>query len=604
MSSFNSKDFLANTPTHPGIYQMLDAKGEIIYIGKAKNLKARVGSYFSSKNTSPKTQLLVSRIANVELVVTQTETEAYLLEQTLIKKHRPRYNVLLRDDKSYPFIFMNEHEFPSLRMVRGRKQRKGRYFGPYVHSRAVHETLELIQKIFKIRSCEDTFFANRSRPCLQYQIKRCKAPCVNFVSKEEYEHDLKNAVLFLTGKSQEIIETLTGGMQQASDALQFEKAMEYRELINALQSIRQKQFVTGLKVGKAADVIFVLVEYGVACVQKLTLREGDIINNRSYFIELPANTELTETVDAFLSQHYLNSEQVPDEIYVNEKSEAHKTLATVLSEQNHRSIVIKVPQQGDKLKWLELARVNAAQALQQYHSEHASYAKRLSALETALHFSVPVQRIECFDVSHTQGEATMASCVVFNKEGTEKSAYRRFNIKDVAPGDDYAAMRQALTRRYQHLKDKNLSLPDILLIDGGKGQLTQAESVLAELNIPEIKLLGIAKGEGRKPGLETIYLNSKGDSADLQAHPLALLLLQEIRDEAHRFAITGHRRQRDKRRTTSVLEEIEGIGSVLRRRLLQHFGGRQGLQAATLEQMMAVRGISRAMAERIYETLH
>lgn len=603
MPSFDFLDFLSHTPLQPGIYQMFDKLDELIYVGKAKNLQARLRSYFYDSNTNAKTRVLVSRINTIKLIVTHTENEALLLEQTLIKAHKPRYNIIFRDDKSYPYLYLSGHKFPNLRFVRGHKRKQGQYFGPYANSIVVRESLELIQKFFKLRSCEDSFFTNRSRPCLQYQIKRCKAPCVNLVSQAEYQQDVEHAALFLKGKNQLIVDKLTVLMQQAAAQFQFEKALECRELISALQVMRQKQYVAGLPGAKDFDVVFIVLEYGVACIQKLMMRDGNLLDNKSFFIDLPVDLELNEVLNAFLAQHYLHNEQLPPVIYINESAEDQTTLAQVLSAKYHQSIKILRPQRGEKLQWLNLAKVNATQTLYQYQSERATYVQRFVALADALKLVKPIKRIECFDISHTQGEATVASCIVFNPQGAEKKAYRRFNINHITPGDDYAAMRQVLTRRYKHTDTVAWALPDILLIDGGKGQLTQAEGVLAELGIGRVMLLGIAKGLGRKPGLETILLSSQGTVLDLQDYPLGFLLLQEIRDEAHRFAITGHRKKRDKQRKTSLLEGIDGVGATRRRNLLNHFGGLQGLQHATVEQIAKVPTISAALAMKIHQAI-
>jgi excinuclease ABC subunit C len=629
---FNSQSFLASAPTQPGIYKMRDASGKIIYVGKAKNLKNRLTSYFQENQSSPKTRVLVSRIADIQYIVTHTENEALLLEQTLIKEHKPRYNILLRDDKSYPSIYLSSHAFPHLRLTRSRKQRGGRYFGPYSKARAAKETVELIQKFFKLRSCEDSFFANRTRPCLQYQIKRCKAPCVNFVSPEEYTQDVRKAVLFLEGKNETIIETLTAQMQAASEQKEFEKALEYRDQINALQSVMQKQYVVGFDQDKNFDVVFALIEQGMGCVQKLLVREGNLIDKLSYVFPLPLDISLNEMLDLFLAQHYLALEESPRFIYVNEASVEHAVLAEVLTAKHTKTISILQPKRGEKTQWLELAHVNAVQTMAQHQAKQANYVQRWKDLEKLLNRQVSTDfdtfeqmreqspplaggglptNLICFDISHTMGEATVASCVVFNAQGPDKSAYRRFNIEGITGGDDYAAMRQALTRYYdsQTREERYLNSPpeerefNILLIDGGKGQLRQAEEVLSELHVQNVQLLGIAKGEGRKSGLETIFLDSHGKTREMNEHPQAFLLLQSIRDEAHRFAITGHRHKRDKKRRTSTLESIPGIGPLRRQKLLAHFGGLQGLKEATIEQISKVPGISLSLAATIKEEI-
>ncbi len=605
MSDFNANEFLSHTPNQPGIYQMLDENGTIIYVGKAKNLKARVSSYFRDNNASGKTRLLVSKIHDIKIIVTHTETEALLLEQTLIKTHHPRYNILLRDDKSYPYIYLTDHpSFPTFRFYRGPKRKGGRYFGPYPNSVAVRETLELIQKFFKLRSCQDQFFANRSRPCLQYQINRCKAPCVNLVSQAEYQRDIEDAILFLQGKDQLILDRLRFYMEQAAEKLEFEKAIQYRQTIADLQSLQQKQFVISNTHNQRIDLIFAVIEYGVACIQKMMVREGKLLASKSFFPSLPPETEIADLLNAFLAQHYLNNDDLPQLIYVNADNEDYAVLEQVLSEKAQHKMTIDVPKRGEKFAWLELAKANALQALQQHRSHNASHTKRLEALQALLNLSEPIQQIECFDISHTQGESTVASCVVFDELGPKKSAYRYFNISDITPGDDYAAMEQALRRRYQRVTTEKGTLPTILIVDGGKGQMTQAENVLQDLGITSIILLGIAKGTTRKAGLETIFLSGKAQGIDANNQPLALHLLQEIRDEAHRFAITGHRARRGKTRNTSLLEYIEGIGPMRRRELLRHFGGLQALQQADIKQIAAVPGINLNLAEKIYQALH
>jgi excinuclease ABC subunit C len=647
---FDAEAFLVSAPLQAGVYKMLDLAGKIIYVGKAKNLKNRLASYFQANQISPKTRVLVSRIADIQYIVTQTENEALLLEQTLIKEYRPRYNVLLRDDKSYPSIYLSAHAFPNLRFTRQRKYRKGRYFGPYSKPSAVKETIELIQKFFKLRNCQDSFFSNRSRPCLQYQIKRCKAPCVNFVSKEEYTEDVQSAILFLEGKNQLIIQSLTEKMQKASKALQFEKALEYREQIHALQSVMQKQYVVGLEQDKDFDIVFAAIDKAVGVVQKLLVRGGNLIDSPSYILQQPLEMTVKEMLDAFLAQHYLSFEEVSQFIYVNEESEEHCVLSEVLTTKQGKHITILQPKRGEKMQWLELARVNALQKLEQHQAKQANYTERFTDLQSLLEtlpscqgrigkgagdlpgegtpLSVALTGDEalinliCFDISHTMGEATVASCVVFNLAGPDKSSYRRFNIEGITGGDDYAAMRQALVRYYEAslivsgavqsreecTKETGLlqsqapsQRREVLLIDGGKGQLRQAEEVLSELNVQDTLVLGIAKGEGRKSGLETIFLNSVGVELKMKDHPQAFLLLQEIRDEAHRFAITGHRNRRDKKRRTSTLETIPGIGPVRRQVLLAYFGGLQGLKEATVEQITKVPGVSQALAIKIKE---
>ena len=615
---FDSRAFLKTLPEKPGVYRMRNEQGEVIYVGKALNLKKRLASYFRKQLDSPKTKVLVSHIHDIEITVTHTETEALLLENNLIKTLKPRYNVLYRDDKSYPGIYLSDHAFPALSLHRGARRRRGRYFGPYPSAGAVRETLSLLQKLFPVRQCEDSFFNNRSRPCLQYQIKRCTAPCVGLVSEADYARDVEHAVLFLQGKSSEVIDALVQRMEQASQALAFEQAARYRDQIASLRRIQEKQYIS--HEGGDFDVVAASTAGDLGCIQIFSIRGGRNLGNRSFFprhAEAGSGTsaDAAALLDAFLPQHYLageggqGSRDVPAEILLSHEPENRALLEQALSEQEGRKIRLAARLRGQRARWLKMARQNADQALSLRLNSKASMLQRFEALQEALELARMPARLECFDISHTMGEATVASCVVFDLNGPLKSDYRRFNIEDITGGDDYAAMRQALSRRYKRLKAGEAKLPDILFIDGGKGQLSQAQAVLEELRITEVLLLGIAKGPERKPGKEVLWLARPGllgvvDEIILPPDARALHLIQQIRDEAHRFAITGHRQRRQRKRTTSVLESIPGLGPKRRRNLLRQFGGLQEVARAGVEDLASVNGISTTLAQSIYDAFH
>lgn len=584
---------------------MLDVAGEVLYVGKAKNLKNRVSSYFRGRQHSVKTQALVQKIDHIEVTVTLNETEALLLEQTLIKSLKPPFNILLRDDKSYPYLYLSKQDFPRLAYYRGAKKLPGRFFGPYPSAVAVRETLNLLQKIFQVRQCEDSFFRNRSRPCLQHQIGRCKAPCVAQVSPEEYADDVRHTVMFLEGRNTEVQTELNRTMQQAAEQLDFERAAALRDQIAALAQVQSQQFVENDSGN--ADVFGVAIQSGIACVQIIYVRGGRVLGNKSYFPALQAEETLAELLEAFVPQYYLGNKagrELPQQILVSEKFESANALVAALHRQEGRTLTITVGGRGARAGWQRLAQTNAEQYLASHLSNRENLFRRFESLRDALHLDDLPQRLECFDISHTLGEGTVASCVVFEHSGPVKSQYRRFNIDGIQPGDDYAAMQQALERRYLRLKKGEAKLPDVLIIDGGKGQLKQARQVLSELQIQGVLVLGIAKGETRKPGLETLFLEEVGAGFGLERDSPALHLIQHIRDEAHRFAISGHRARREKKRTTSVLEEIPGIGPKRRRELLGHFGGLQGLSRASQAELARVPGISKKMAEDIYAALH
>jgi excinuclease ABC subunit C len=584
---------------------MIDRSGEVLYVGKAKNLKNRVSSYFRSKQQSPKTAALVEKIDHVDITVTNSETEALLLEQTLIKSLKPPFNILLRDDKSYPYIYLSKQEFPRLAYYRGAKKLPGRYFGPFPSAAAVRETLSLLQKVFNVRQCEDSFYRNRSRPCLQHQIERCKAPCVGLVSQQEYNDDVRHTIMFLEGKNREVRNELTQEMHKASESLAFEKAAGLRDQLEALTHIQAQQFVEGDSGN--ADVFAVAIQSGIACVQIVYVRGGRVMGNKTYFPTLKSELTKAEIFDEFIPQYYLGGQgrrDLPQTIIVSEAFESQDALVDALKLQEGVVIGISSNVRTAKKGWLRLAQTNADQYLASHLANRENLFKRFESLRNALSLDEIPQRLECFDISHTQGERTVASCVVFEHSGPVTNQYRRFNIEGITAGDDYAAMEQALHRRYTRLKKGEAKLPDILIVDGGKGQLRQARQVLSDLQVQGVLLLGIAKGESRKPGLETLFLEETGHGFELNRESPALHLIQHIRDEAHRFAIMGHRQQRDKKRTQSVLEDIPGIGPKRRKELLTHFGGLQGLSRASQHEIENVPGISKKIAEDVYAALH
>jgi excinuclease ABC subunit C len=552
---------------------------------------------------------MVSQIRGIEVTVTNTENEALLLENNLIKAHRPRYNILLRDDKSYPYIYLSADDFPRLSFQRGRRNKKGRYFGPFPSSAAVRESLNLLQKLFPVRQCEDSFYRNRTRPCLQYQIKRCSAPCVGYIEMEAYQEDVRHAVMFLEGKNNAIIDELVRRMEQASEELEFELAARYRDQIANLRRVQEKQYVMDEGTTGNLDVIAAVEQSGVGCVQVFFIRNGRNLGNKTYFPRHTTDSDAAELLAAFLPQYYLGGgaaqeRQIPPEILVNQTLPEVELLEGVLAEQAGRKVTISARLRGDRARWLQLATTNAEQALSSHLTNRLNIMARFETLQEALELDDLPQRIECFDISHTMGEATVASCVVFDTNGALKSDYRRFNIEDITPGDDYAAMRQALTRRFKRLKQGEGKFPDILLIDGGKGQLTQAEEVLEELQVIGVILIGVAKGPTRKPGVEQLILSGQDSPIILPADSPARHLIQQVRDEAHRFAITGHRQRRAKARRTSALEGIPGLGPKRRQQLLRQFGGLQEVARAGVEDLAKVKGISRQLAQGIYDAFH
>ncbi|MCU1717059.1 excinuclease ABC subunit UvrC [Pseudomonas sp. 5P_3.1_Bac2] len=601
---FDHSAFLATCSGHPGVYRMFDEQAKLLYVGKAKNLKKRLASYFRQSGLAPKTAALVSRIAQIETTITANETEALLLEQTLIKEWRPPYNILLRDDKSYPYVLLSDGEFPRLSLHRGAKKAKGRYFGPYPSAGAIRESLGLLQKTFFVRQCEDSFYKNRTRPCLQYQIKRCKAPCVGLVEPAEYAEDVRHSVMFLEGRSNALTEELGSAMQAAAMQLDFEHAAQLRDQISLLRRVQDQQSMEG---GSGdVDVVAAMVNPGGACVHLISVRGGRVLGSKNFYPQVAIEEEGSSVLLAFLEQYYLNNQErdLPGELIVNAQHEDFPVLIAAIDELRGRELSISYRVRGTRARWQQLAVTNAEQALAARLANRQHVAARFEALAEALDMDELPQRLECFDISHSSGEATVASCVVFGPEGPLKSDYRRYNIEGVTAGDDYAAMRQALTRRFSKVKDGEGKLPDILLVDGGKGQLAMAREVLEELAVPELILLGVAKGTTRKPGLETLYLNDAAHEFTLPGNSPALHLIQQIRDESHRFAITGHRARRGKARRTSSLQEIEGVGPKRRRELLNYFGGLQELSRASSEEIAKAPGISKKLAELIYAALH
>ncbi len=596
---------LQTLPLLPGVYRMLGEDGEILYVGKARSLKNRVSSYFQKNVESPKTRALVARIRNIEITLTTSETEALLLEQTLIKELKPPYNILLRDDKSYPFLFVSEgEEYPRIGFHRGTKKQKGRYFGPYPGAQAVRDSLQLLQKLFLVRQCEDTFFRNRERPCLQYQIKRCRAPCVKLVSPEDYAEDVRHTVLFLDGRNEEVMQNLVTRMNDAAEKLDFEGAVIYRDQLTALRRVQEQQFVT--REAGNADVIAVAAQPGGVCVQILFVREGRVLGSKEFHPEMFGETSAAEILSEFLPSFYLQSEHgrdIPDEIITSDELPDAEVIREAIRTLHGQDVRVRHRVRETRQAWVQMARLNAEQGLSARLASRTHMNTRFASLQQAVGRKEPITRMECFDISHTMGEATVASCVVFDETGPRPSDYRLFNIEGITGGDDYAAMHQALTRRYQRLRTGEGRLPDILFIDGGKGQLAQAISVLETLGVQGVTLIGIAKGEGRKPGLETLYF-ADGADLQLQADSPALHLIQYIRDEAHRFAITGHRARRSKARKRSTLEDIPGLGPKKRRDLLQHFGGLHEVLRASAKDLANVPGIGLTLAQIIYDALH
>lgn len=604
---FDAKAFLSRVTNKPGVYRMYDATDTVIYVGKAKDLKKRLSSYFRTQVNSRKTEALVKCITNIDVTITHTETEALLLEHSYIQRYQPRYNVLLRDDKSYPYIYLSGDKHPRLASYRGAKHAKGEYFGPFPNSFAVRETLALMQKLFPIRQCEDSVYRNRSRPCLQYQIGRCLAPCVKgYVSDEEYAQQVNYVRLFLSGDDSQVIDGLVKRMEEASQDLRFEEAARIRDQIQAVRQVTEKQFVANI--GDDLDVISVAFNGAIACVYVLFFRQGKVLGSRSYFPKVPANTSIDEVVQTFIGQFYLQGSAIrtlPTEILLDFNLEDKAILSESISSIAGRKIQIQTKPRGDRARYLKLARTNAATALASKQVEQSTISKRYTSLMSLLGMK-EIKRMECFDISHTMGEQTVASCVVFDMNGPLKSEYRRYNISGITPGDDYAAMNQVLTRRYGKSLEET-KVPDIIFIDGGKGQLAQAIEVFDSLDVDwdksHPKLIGVAKGSDRKAGLETLFFVPEGEGMALPSDSPALHLIQHIRDESHRHAITGHRQRRAKVKNTSSLESIEGVGPKRRQMLLKYMGGLQALRDASVEEIAKVPTISTALAEKIFNAL-
>ncbi len=601
--AFDAEGFLKTLSKKPGVYRMIDDTGDILYVGKARNLKSRVTSYFRAAGLQAKTMAMVAKIADIQVTVTQSETEALLLEQSLIKEERPPYNVVLRDDKSYPFIYLTDHtDFPRLTFHRGAKKKTGRYFGPFPSAYAVRDSLNILQKLFQLRHCDDSYFKNRSRPCLQYQIQRCTAPCVGLIDAADYREDVELAVMFLEGKSQDVLDVFKHKMQNAAEDLAYEKAARIRDQISHLRKVQENQYVHG----EAGDVdVFGLVtKSGTHCIQALFVRKGRMLGQRTYFPKNGLELDESELLEAFLSQYYLaaKNRDVPQAVVVSHIGTESDLLASTLTELAGRRVQIIRQVRGQRARWRKLAIENADQSVTSYLANRRNMFARFVDLQDSLEIETMPERLECFDISHTMGEATVASCVVFDTDGPLKSDYRRFNIEGIEPGDDYGAMEQALRRRYTRLQQGEGSLPDLLIIDGGAGQIGRAAQVLDELQVEGVQIVGIAKGPGRKAGLERIFLD--GQDMGVDGHSAAALLLQHIRDEAHRFAITGHRARRQKKRNQSELEAIPGVGPKRRRDLLTHFGGLPGIKGASREELAKVPGINTALAEQIYDSLH
>ncbi|MBN3231247.1 excinuclease ABC subunit UvrC [Pectobacterium brasiliense] len=605
--SFDASAFLKTVTSQPGVYRMYDAGNTVIYVGKAKDLKKRLASYFRSNVASRKTEALVKSIKHIDVTITHTETEALLLEHNYIKLYQPRYNVLLRDDKSYPMIFLSGDAHPRLAVHRGAKHAKGEYFGPFPNGNAVRETLMLLQKLFPVRQCENSVYRNRSRPCLQYQIGRCLGPCVSgLVSEEDYQQQVDYVRLFLSGKDQQVLNQLISRMEAASRDLHFEDAARIRDQIQAVRRVTEKQFVSGD--GEDLDVISVAFDAGMACVYVLFIRQGKVLGSRSYFPKVPGGTELGEVVQTFVGQFYLQGSlgrTLPTEILLDFTLPDKDLLTESLTAVAGRKVQIQTKPRGDRARYLKLARTNAATALVTKLSQQSTIHQRLAALANVLQLP-EIHRMECFDISHTMGEQTVASCVVFDANGPLRSEYRRYNISGITPGDDYAAMAQVLRRRYGKALDDS-KIPDVIVIDGGKGQLGQAQDVFDSLQVSWDKnkplLLGVAKGSDRKAGLETLFFESTGEGMALPPDSPALHVIQHIRDDSHDHAIGGHRKKRAKVRNTSTLELIEGVGPKRRQTLLKYMGGLQPLMNASIEEIANVPGISHALAEKIFHAL-
>lgn len=599
-TGFDSRRYLAQLTTAPGVYRMYDAEGALLYVGKARNLRKRVGSYFLRASGNPRIEAMVDQIRRIDVTVTHSEDEALLLEATLIKEQSPRFNILYRDDKTYPYVRISDHAYPRISFYRGARNRRDHFFGPFPSASSVKDTLQTLQRLFQLRPCRDTFFNNRSRPCLQHQIGRCSAPCVGRISEVDYAGDVARAMQLLNGRADDLARELTRDMEQAAEALEFERAARRRDQIAALKRVQRHRGVSGGS--RDVDVVAVAPHPGRSAIVVLTVRDGLNLGHRSFHPHHPPDVSPTELIESFVSQHYAQHAP-PREILLSHPVPEEAGLAEALSARAGRKVALLVPQRGFKKKLLDMAGNTATQALSSYLTEAASMDERLAELSEALDLPTPPSRIECFDISHTAGEGAVAACVVFDREGPVRNAWRKFNMQDITPGDDYAAIAQAVRRRFRPSRGVAAPLPELLLIDGGKGQVAAAAAVLDELGLAEVPLVGVAKGATRKPGLEELVFADRRVPIRLPGHSPALHLLQRVRDEAHRFAITGHRARRDKRRTQSSLEQIDGLGPARRRALLQHFGGLGQVRGASVDALAEVPGISRALATRIHEHL-
>jgi excinuclease ABC subunit C len=594
------KEFLASLPTLPGVYRMVDVAGAVLYVGKAKDLKKRVSSYFQKTDQSPRIRLMLKSVNHIDTTVTRTEAEALLLENNLIKGLKPRFNILFRDDKSYPYLLLTGHRFPRLAYFRGTPKKKDLAFGPYPNAYAVRESIQLLQKVFQLRTCEDSVYANRSRPCLLHQIKRCTAPCVQRITPEAYARDVGESAQLLRGEATELINHITEQMNVAAAALDFETAALLRDRLRMLATLREKQFVDTTGSEADADVVAVAEVAGVIAVNLTMIRGGRHLGDRSFFPQHGEGATLAEALEAFIAQHYLDH-PIPARILISEAIEAD-ALEALLSEHAQKKVSLLHRVTGERKIWISMAQANARLSAERRSADRANQSQRLAALRDTLDLP-QLNRIECFDISHTMGEATVASCVVYEGDDLKKSDYRRYNISGITPGDDYAAMHAALIKRFHNSVEENGVLPDLLLIDGGKGQISMAVEAMNELGLGEVLLLGVAKGEARKPGLETLIFADGRELKLAKDHP-GFHLIQQVRDEAHRFAITGHRAKRGKARVQSTLENIPGIGPKRRKQLLEHFGGLQGVRDAGIDALATVNGISRELAETLYYALH
>lgn len=600
--TFDSEAFLKALTQKPGVYQMIDRRNICIYVGKAKNLKKRVSSYFNKANQDSKKEVMLSHVQRIDIVVTHTEGEALLLENQLIKRLKPRYNICLRDDKSYPHIYLSsDQDYPQLSFHRGSKKRKGRYFGPYPSAGAVRESLSVLQKIFPVRQCDDSYYKNRSRPCLQYQIKRCTAPCVGLISQKDYQDDVEHTVLFLEGKNNRLIDGLVKKMEGSASALDFEKAAQYRDQIAQLRKTMGRQYVSGSE--GDIDVIACQVKQNIACVQVFFIRSGQHLGHRTFFPKIPEGKSERDVLSAFVLQFYLDK-KLPKAIILSENLIEKELTQKIFDDKAEKKVGLINQPRGERLRWLKIAKNNAQTALKQQLDSRENTRNRLLKLSDLLGFEGSIKRLECFDISHMQGDQTVASCVVLNEDGPLKSDYRRFNIKGVQAGDDYAALAQAVFRRFIRAKKGEHEPPDILIIDGGKGQVSAVVAALSEVDYSGVFVIGISKGSDRKVGMEKIYRAHDKKTLIFQSDEPALHVIQQIRDEAHRFAISGHRQQRGKVKKKSVLEKINGLGPKRRQLLLKQFGGLREIQSAGVEDLCTVDGINKALAERIYDSFH